>query len=406
MTSDRHGWFETTLGELGTYYNGRGFKKAEWRESGLPIIRIQNLTGTNAKFNHYQGNTEERYTARKGDLLISWAATLGAYIWPGPDAVVNQHIFKVESFIDVDFHKHLLDYKLSELMRKAHGSGMVHITRGVFDAVPVFIPESLEEQRRIVEHLDSHLSRIDAGESLLATTTARARSLRAQLLASLAPSSAPVRTLRSLALSSGYGTSEKCAADGAGVPVARIPNLRSGQIDMADEKRAIDPSVDLSNLMLSEGDLLIVRTNGSKDLIGRASVVQDGVDAAFASYLIRYKFDTTIVRPEWVRVMLDTPAMRRLIEDRAASSAGQYNLGLSKLNTIEIPTPSLEDQDRLIARHSEIEWQSKVLRAQLATSQAQGRVLRSALVASVFQGKRYPISDLALLDNEEEVAYA
>ncbi|MBL0002993.1 MAG: restriction endonuclease subunit S [Actinomycetales bacterium] len=56
------------------------------------------------------------------------------------EAVINQHIFKVESNIDRRFHKYLLDYKLADLTRHAHGSGMVHITRGRFDSVPVIVP--------------------------------------------------------------------------------------------------------------------------------------------------------------------------------------------------------------------------------------------------------------------------
>lgn len=166
MTELPAGWAPTTLGKLGRYLNGRGFKKSEWAASGRPIIRIQNLTGTSEQFNYFSGEAEDRYVARPGDLLVSWAATLGAYIWSGPEAVVNQHIFKVESNIDVKFHKYLLDAKLGELMGETHGSGMVHITRGKFDAVPVLVPP-IEEQRRIVDILEDNLSRIDAAiESL------------------------------------------------------------------------------------------------------------------------------------------------------------------------------------------------------------------------------------------------
>jgi hypothetical protein len=50
------GWARTTIGEIGEYYNGRGFKKAEWSETGRPIIRIQNLTDPTKPFNHYEGD--------------------------------------------------------------------------------------------------------------------------------------------------------------------------------------------------------------------------------------------------------------------------------------------------------------------------------------------------------------
>lgn len=54
------GWTTTTLGALGRYINGRGFKKSEWGAKGRPIIRIQNLTGSSQNFNFYDGPVDER----------------------------------------------------------------------------------------------------------------------------------------------------------------------------------------------------------------------------------------------------------------------------------------------------------------------------------------------------------
>lgn len=166
MTETPRGWIRTTLGELGRYLNGRGFKKSEWAKTGRPIIRIQNLTGSGSSFNYFAGKAEERHVVRRGDLLVSWAATLGVYEWDGPEAVLNQHIFKVESFIDRRFHKYLIERTLSQLLAQAHGTGMVHITRKPFDRTPVLLPPQAE-QRRIVEAIEEQLSRADAGiESL------------------------------------------------------------------------------------------------------------------------------------------------------------------------------------------------------------------------------------------------
>jgi type I restriction enzyme S subunit len=110
MTELPKGWTSTTLGAVGNYWNGRAFKKSEWRPpgEGRQIIRIQDLTGSHQKPNYFDGDVDERNVARKGDVLISWAATLGVFEWPGPEAVINQHIFKLESFINQRFHRYLL----------------------------------------------------------------------------------------------------------------------------------------------------------------------------------------------------------------------------------------------------------------------------------------------------------
>ena len=88
-------WTYKKLGEVATYVNGYAFKPETWSEKGLPIIRIQNLNNVNAAFNYYEGELPEKYIVNKGDLLISWSASLGAYYWEGDVAYLNQHIFKV-----------------------------------------------------------------------------------------------------------------------------------------------------------------------------------------------------------------------------------------------------------------------------------------------------------------------
>jgi type I restriction enzyme, S subunit len=171
------GWASATLGELGIYVNGRGFKESEWSTRGRPIIRIQNLTGSSANFNYYSGAIKERHLVRPGDLLVSWAATLGAYVWRGPEAVLNQHIFRVKSFIDPGFHRYLIDYLLADILKQTHGSGMVHITKSRFDETPLALPP-LGEQRRIVDALEAHLSRLDAGLAALSAADRRLLALR------------------------------------------------------------------------------------------------------------------------------------------------------------------------------------------------------------------------------------
>lgn len=174
-------WTIAGLGELGTYLNGRGFKRSEWSSQGRPIVRIQNLTGTSAQFNYFDGEVRSEHEVRAGDLLVSWAATLGAYLWTGPDAVLNQHIFKVESYIDRRFHYYAIQWALAALRRSTHGSGMVHITKAQFDRTPIPVP-ALGEQHRIVEALESYFTRLDDAVATLARVQRNLKRYRASVL--------------------------------------------------------------------------------------------------------------------------------------------------------------------------------------------------------------------------------
>ncbi len=337
------GWTETTLGEIGRYINGRGFKRSEWRESGRPIIRIQNLTGTSGEFNYFDGEADERHVVRKGDLLVSWAATLGVYKWTGEEAVLNQHIFKVESHINPDFHRYLVQHALDDLYRQAHGSGMVHITKGKFDQTPVLLPP-LPEQGRIVAALDEHLSHVTAAERSLQRAQ---RNLERMWVARLGSTvDGPEVPLSDCILEATYGTSTKCAYDASGPAVLRIPNVVGGSIDMSDLKYAIRPQEVSDSAYVLPGDLLLVRTNGSRNLIGRTAVVpHEGAEGlAFASYLIRLRVQPEVVSPEYLHLALRSPMAREQLERQAATTAGQYNLSVSKLNNIGVRVPDRQTQ--------------------------------------------------------------
>jgi type I restriction enzyme S subunit len=87
-----------------------------------------------------------------------------------------------------------------------------------------------------------------------------------------------------------------------------------------------------------------VRTNGSSDLIGRGAVVRAvPEDYYFASYLIRYRLLMFELLGEWMSAVWDSFAVRSKIKLLAASSAGQYNVSLSKLDQVLFPLPPADE---------------------------------------------------------------
>ncbi|MDE4944671.1 tRNA isopentenyltransferase, partial [Francisella tularensis] len=70
---------------------------------GLPILRIQNLNGSDV-FNYLSGEAKEKYYVNSGALLISWSASLDVYKWQGGNAILNQHIFNtIINYYVVDY---------------------------------------------------------------------------------------------------------------------------------------------------------------------------------------------------------------------------------------------------------------------------------------------------------------
>ena len=151
------------LGDLATYINGYAFKPADWGDTGLPIIRIQDLTGNSYQLNRYDGEYPERIEVNDGDVLISWSASLGVYVWQRGKALLNQHIFKVvfdKLPINKDYFVFAVEHKLAEMESKTHGATMKHIVKKDFDGTTIPYPP-IEKQAEIADHLRRITSLID-----------------------------------------------------------------------------------------------------------------------------------------------------------------------------------------------------------------------------------------------------
>src|ERR1035437_4622227 len=148
-------WEIKSLGEIAEFINGRAFKPTEWDNKGLPIIRIQNLTGSSSEYNYFNGEIESKYLVNKLDILISWSASLDVYIWQGESAVLNQHIFKVNIVDNVDrlFFFYLIKTKIWEMLSNVHGSTMKHINKDRFENIKTLLP-SYTVQKQIAEILE------------------------------------------------------------------------------------------------------------------------------------------------------------------------------------------------------------------------------------------------------------
>lgn len=197
------------------------------------------------------------------------------------------------------------------------------------------------------------------------------------------PASWTWASLDQLAWDSSYGTSTKCDYSGVGEPVLRIPNLKRGAVDLADLKRSLGPLDCAEEDYVRPGDLLIVRTNGSEELIGRAGILDEPLSTPtyYASYLIRFRMTGHMPRWQWIRAFTESPVFRASVLRSIGSSAGQYNLSMSKLATFPVAIPPDDEVSIVLDRwkQAEMRWDDEVP-GQYAT-------LRQSILAAAFRGE-------------------
>ena len=155
-------WEWCRVGTVAEYINGLAFKPEDWETSGIPIIRIQNLTDYSKPLNYTTKTFDNKFKVENGDLLFSWSATLDSFIWKGKTAWLNQHIFKVNPRVGIlkEYLYYALKAIVSNLSDITHGLTMKHLTRGVFENYSFPLPP-LAEQKRIVAKIEEVFKEID-----------------------------------------------------------------------------------------------------------------------------------------------------------------------------------------------------------------------------------------------------
>ena len=141
---------------------------------------------------------------------------------------------------------------------------------------------------------------------------------------------------------------------------------------------------------LKPNDFLIVRTNGSKDLIGRGAVVLSEFNRPhfFASYLIRFRIrdrDTA----KWLSTVWNSENLRKQILAIAATSAGQYNVNQTNLSKVPIPMPPVEQRMRIVAEVERRLSVIKELEAVTSTELQRSHRLRQSILNRAFTERTF-----------------
>ena len=333
------------LGDIATYINGFAFKPEDRGTVGLPIIRIQDLTGNAYDLGFYAGNYPERIEINDGDVLISWSASLGVYVWDKGKALLNQHIFKVvfdKCEVNREYFVYAVRYKLKEMESKTHGATMKHIVKKDFDNTLIPFP-TLEEQENIANLLDK------------ISTIILVRQQQLQKLDELVK--ARFVELFGDPISNPHGFDKVDLSELADIKIGPFGSLLhkgdyiEGGYALLNPSHIIDGKIapdseltvsrekyeELSAYHLKAGDVVM----GRRGEMGRCAVVPcDGYLCGTGSLLIRTKGDVTA---DYIQKIISFPSFKKAIEDMAVGQT-MPNLNVPIVSKFQIIKPPLEVQ--------------------------------------------------------------
>ncbi len=274
-----------------------------------------------------------------------------AYRISGPSWVNNHaHVLRVGQHLDWRYLEHYLnafDYR-----GYANGTTRLKLTQGAIRRIPVAYP-SLPEQRRIVEILEVHLSKLDAGMNHLSAAEARLDAVESAYVSAEIGMAQNARLEDLLAEPLRSGRSVPTAE--GGFPVLRLTAMHNGIINLSERKSGLWSRFEAESFLVNAGDVFVSRGNGSLRLVGRAAYVDgEPYPIAFPDTMIRVRPNRALIRPDFLVFLWNSRVVRRQIERLARTTAGIYKVNQGDLRSIQLPVPSLQQQASCVARMAEL----------------------------------------------------
>lgn len=312
------------------------------------------------------------------------------------DCVAAQR--KSENILTKFYYYYFRQNHLGELQRTFTGSGLQHTSKKKISKIMVPVL-SFDEQNLIVTLIEELLSQLDAGVAELQAAKKRLKVYRQAVLKEAFEGkltdavSKGIFPIRDFIETPRYGTSKKCSYNNSeySTPVYRIPNVdyTLGRIRHNDIKYTVFSKSELEGIRLKEGDILIIRSNGSVSLVGRAAIIYNcDTKGTFAGYLMRLRIkNTEVLEPKYLLWYLQSLDARMYIENKAKSTSGVHNINSTEIAELQIPLYTHKEQLDII---KSIETRLSVcdsIELTVDTALQQAEALRQSILKQAFEGK-------------------
>ena len=362
------------LGDIATYINGYAFKPEQRGSEGLPIIRIQDLTGNAYDLGYYNGDYPKKVELNDGDVLISWSASLGVYLWNRGKALLNQHIFKVvfdKVEIDKFYFMYAVEYNLDKMSLKTHGATMKHITKKDFDNVVIPYPD-LDYQKEVAYRLTSLKGIIENYKKQLDLLDELVKARFVEMFGDPVTNDMLWNTdvLKDICTKIGSGSTPRGGKESyidEGISLIRSMNVHNAYFEYKDLAHiTLDQAEKLNNVVVEHDDLLFNITGAS---VARCCVVPSDVLPARVNQHVCILRCREKINPIFLQGLLVNENYQGKLLQIAKSGATREAINKQQLESLEIIIPPLELQNQFASFVQEIDKSRSRIQKSLEASQ-------------------------------------
>ena len=383
------------IGQACRLHNGRAYGLHEWEQSGVPVIRLQNLTGGNDYYFSNLKLADNKYCDH-GDLLFMWSATFGPRIWLGERAIYHYHIWKVVPKADVATKAYLF-HKFESITeeKKAHstnGGTMLHFTKSDMEGTLIAVPGVAEQ-----ESIANALSDADALIESLDQLIAKKRQIKQGAMQELLTGKRRLPGFGGTWEVKRLGDVGKCIrgvtynGDNDLWPHDTSYTKRLLRSNNVQKSTVVIDDIQFVNLnrvapqqLLRQNDILVCMANGSKALVGKAGFfdVADGHEYTFGAFMGCFRTESTSSNPAFVFYLFQTARYRDYINNLLAGSSIN-NLSPGSIESLEFPLPQMTEQTAIATVLSDMDTELAALESRLAKA----RQIKQGMMQELLTGR-------------------
>ena len=247
------------------------------------------------------------------------------------------------------------------------------------------------EQRRIVARIEELAAQIHEARSLRHQAAEEAEALLSSSQSALSDPAALERfSVQDLVGENGLrnGKSVKSAGAESDVRYLTLSAMRNGCINIRDSKPVPMSRAEAEPFEVRAGDVYVVHGNGSKDLCGRAGLIDtDAEGVIFPDLFIQVTLPKERILPEFFVAAWNSSATRAIIEEKAKTTSGIWKINQGHILSTRVPVPPVADQRRIVAELDALQAEVDALKRLQTGTGAELAALLPAILDRAFKGE-------------------